>query len=193
MTTIGDFDGILDSLDRRMCAMHALWLEATADMDTEKTNHVERAGVLPIAFSLFHHANLQDITLIRLGGPAPVWNEEWANRMKLGVADHGKERTVDEMMHQRIGDYEAFRDYQRTVFETTETWLHAMDPDSLAEVIQTRPLPDFLANTFSARAAGDAGITRWDGIECWLFQHGMRHMGELEHARALVGLGGMTS
>ena len=32
-----------------------------------------------------------------------------------------------------------------------------------------------------------------DAIECWVFQHGIRHMGELEHARALVGLGGMTS
>ena len=26
-----------------------------------------------------------------------------------------------------------------------------------------------------------------------LIQHGLRHMGEIEHARALVGLNGMTS
>ena len=32
-----------------------------------------------------------------------------------------------------------------------------------------------------------------NGIECWLYQHGLRHMGEIDHARTLVGLGGMTS
>ena len=32
-----------------------------------------------------------------------------------------------------------------------------------------------------------------DGFECWLYQHGLRHMGEIELARGLVGLGGMTS
>lgn len=29
--------------------------------------------------------------------------------------------------------------------------------------------------------------------ECWTYQHGLRHMGEIELARGLVGLGGMTS
>jgi hypothetical protein len=30
----------------------------------------------------------------------------------MAINDHGKHRTVDEMIHQRIGDYEAFKDYQ---------------------------------------------------------------------------------
>ena len=47
--------------------------------------------------------------------------------------------------------------------------------------------------TYSARVGGDAGITRLDAMECWWYQHGLRHMGEIEHARALVGLQGMTS
>ncbi|MFF4753610.1 hypothetical protein ACWD5R_30005 [Streptomyces sp. NPDC002514] len=188
----GDFDSILNSLVRRMSAMHSLWLEASNDMDATKTNHVERDGVLPIAFSLFHQANLQDITLVRLGGPQPVWNEEWADRIRLGVPDHGKDRSVDEMMQQRIGNYEAFCEYQRTVFDTTETWLRSLEPESLGELVLSRPLPELFARTFSARVADSDGLTRWDAIECWLFQHGIRHMGELEHARALVGLGGMT-
>jgi hypothetical protein len=48
-------------------------------------------------------------------------------------------------------------------------------------------------NTFSARVAGPEGITVLDGVECWLYQHGLRHMGEIELARAFVGLQGMTS
>ena len=37
------------------------------------------------------------------------------------------------------------------------------------------------------------GITVLDGWECWIYQHGLRHMGEIELARGLVGLNGMTS
>jgi hypothetical protein len=32
-----------------------------------------------------------------------------------------------------------------------------------------------------------------DAVECWIYQHALRHMGEIEHARGLVGLHGMTS
>ena len=32
-----------------------------------------------------------------------------------------------------------------------------------------------------------------DATECWIYQHGLRHMGEIELARGLVGLQGMTS
>lgn len=173
--------------------MHSLWREATDDMDAAKANYVERPGILPIAFTLFHMAALEDRSLVKLADRSPLFSQEWADRMQLGVPDHGKERSVEEMMGQRIGDYGAFQDYQCEVFDKTEAWLNALDPGSLGEVLKTRPFDADLASTFSARAAGDRGITRWDGIECWVYQHGLRHMGELEHARALVGLGGMTS
>jgi hypothetical protein len=97
------------------------------------------------------------------------------------------------MMGQRIEDYEVFCDYQRQVFDKTEAYLADLDPDTLTDVVVTRPFPPQIASTYSARVAGEAGILRLDGIECWIYQHGLRHMGEIEHARALVGLGGMTS
>ena len=184
---------ILDSLRRRMAAMHSLWLDAVATMDLEQVNHVEREPVLPIAFSLFHLAQIEDGSVAMLGGPAPIYDEAAAERMGLAIADHGKHRTVDEMVHQRIGDYDAFRDYQRSVFEKTESWLATLVPGDLDEVVVRRPFPPQIASTYSARVAGEEGITRLDGIECWVYQHGLRHMGEIEHARALVGLEGMTS
>ena len=97
------------------------------------------------------------------------------------------------MIHQRIGDYEAFKEYQRTVFDRTEAYLADMDPADFTRVLIERPFPDVVASTYSARVAGPAGITVLDGFECWLYQHGLRHMGEIELARGLVGLGGMTS
>jgi hypothetical protein len=184
---------ILDSLQRRMATMHSLYYDAVATMGPEHVNHFEREGVLPIAFSLFHYTNMQDMTFVVLSGEAPVWNEDWQHRVQMAINDHGKERTVAEMVHQRIGDYEEFKQYQRAVFGRTEAWLAELDPSRFTEVLVPRPFPDVVANTYSARCAGPEGITLLDAIECWHYQHGLRHMGEIELARGLVGLGGMTS
>jgi hypothetical protein len=173
--------------------MHSLYDDAVSTMSAEQVNYVERQPVLPIAFSLFHQAQLEDNAVVMLGGPGPIWDQTWAERLGLAIEDHGKGRAVDEMVGQRIGDYEAFLEYQRNVFDMTEYWLDSLDPALLTRVVVTRPLPPQLASTFSARVAGEEGITVLDGIECWIYQHGLRHMGEIEHARALVGLEGMTS
>ncbi len=184
---------LLDSLQRRMRAMHSLYDQALGSMGVDDVNHVERAGVLPIAFSLFHYVNMQDASFMVISGEPPIWDAAWQTEVGVTIDDHGKHRTVDEMVDQRIGDLDAFTRYMRTVFDRTEAWLDQLDPALLTKVLVTRPFPDQIASTYSARVAGPAGITVLDALECWLYQHGLRHMGEIEHARALVGLGGMTS
>jgi hypothetical protein len=184
---------ILDSLQRRMAAMHSLYYQAVGSMDLEHVNHFEREGVLPIAFSLFHYTNMEDVCFMMITGEPPVWDASWQEKVQMSIDDHGKHRTVDEMVHQRIGDYEAFRSYQRTVFDRTEAWLADLDPSIFTKVLIERPFPEMVASTYSARVAGPEGITVLDATECWLYQHGLRHMGEIELARGLVGLGGMTS
>jgi len=184
---------LLSSLRRRMRAMHSLYEQAVETMDLNHVNHVAHEGVLPIAFSLFHFVHIEDGSSTMLGAGDFVWNEEWESRLGLSIPNHGKEKTVDEMVHQRIGDYDAYVAYQTAVFAKTENWLANLDPATLDDVIIARPLPEGVASTYSARVADERGITRLDGTECWIYQHGLRHMGEIEHARALVGLGGMTS
>lgn len=184
---------IQDSLVRRMKAMHSLYYQAVDTMDLEHVNHFERPGVLPIAFSLFHYTNMQDSTFMVLSGELPTWNEQWQSRVRMAIDDHGKEETVATMEDQRIGDYEAFKEYQRTVFSRTEAHLEAMDPADFTRVVIAPPFPEQVASTYSARVAGPDGITVLDAFECWHYQHGLRHMGEIELARGLVGLGGMTS
>ena len=191
-TTTMTFD-YLRSLQRRMRAMHSLYEDACATMTLEHVNHFERAGVLPIAFSLIHQLLIEDTTLPFAGGPAQLFNDEWATKMGLAIPDHGKHMTVDEMVHQRIGNYEAFLELQALVFAKTEGFLKDVDPASLGDIVVPAPYGPGVASTFSARVGGDLGISRSDAIECWIYQHGLRHMGEIELARALVGLGGMTS
>ena len=184
---------VLDSLQRRMKAMHSLYHQACDSMDLEHVNHFEREGVLPIAFSLFHIVNMIDASFMMMTGTMPIWNQEWQDRVEMSVNDHGKHRTVDEMVFQRIGNFEAFKEYMRAVFGRTEAWLETLDPAELDRVVIPRPFPPQIASTYSARVAGADGITLLDATECWIYQHGLRHMGEIELARGLVGLGGMTS
>lgn len=184
---------LVDSLRRRMAAMHSLYYQAVGSMDLEQVNHFEREGVLPIAFSLFHYTNMHDASFFALSGVPPIWGPAWQDKVQMAVDDHGKERTVEEMTRQRIGDYDAFAAYQRAVFERTEAHLATIAPRDVLRVVIARPFPDVIASTFSARCAGPEGVTVLDGFECWLYQHGLRHMGEIELARGLVGLGGMTS
>ncbi|MDA8276258.1 MAG: DinB family protein [Actinomycetota bacterium] len=184
---------ILDSLQRRMRALHSLYADALATMDLDQVNHFEREGVVPIAFSLFHIANMVDASFFLMTGEPPLWDEAWEARVKPAIADHGKHRTVEEMVHQRIGDYEAFEEYLHAVFDRVETWLAGLDPAELTRLVVPRPFPPQIASTYSARVAGEEGITLLDAVECWVYQHGLRHMGEIELARGLVGLGGMTS
>ena len=53
-------DMFVDSLRNRIRAMNTLWERAISDMTLEHVNHHERAGVLPIAFSLSHYIRAQD-------------------------------------------------------------------------------------------------------------------------------------
>lgn len=193
-TSTDTLDLLQDSLLRRMRTMHSLYYQAVGSMDLSHVNHFERSGVLPIAFSLFHYTNMQDVTFMFLSnGELPIWNDEWQSRVQMAINDHGKEETVENMEDQRIGDFEAFKEYQRTVFDRTEAYIEAMDPADFTRVLIAPPYPDQVASTYSARCAGPQGITVLDGFECWHYQHGLRHMGEIELARGLVGLGGMTS
>jgi hypothetical protein len=79
------------------------------------------------------------------------------------------------------------------VFARTEEWLATLEVEELDRMVIRRPFPPEVASTYSARVAGPDGITLLDATECWIYQHGLRHMGEIELARGLVGLGGMTS
>jgi hypothetical protein len=184
---------VLDSLRRRMRAMHSLYADALATMTLDHVNHFEREGVLPIAFSLFHYTNMQDVSFAVISGEPVLWDADWQARVRMAIDDHGKERPVSDMVRQRVGDYAAFGEYQRAVFGRTEAWLAGLDGARLNRVIVPRPLPPVVADTYSARVAGPDGITVLDALECWIYQHGLRHMGEIELARGLVGLGGMTS
>ncbi len=64
--------------------------------------------------------------------------------------------------------------------------------ESLSQVLMPK-LPPNMRNTYCALVIKDRPLRKLDVLECFVYQHGLRHMGEIEHGRALVGLQGMTS
>jgi len=184
---------VRESLARRMRTMFSLYYDAVDTMNLEQVNHVDQPGRLPIAFCLFHYANLHDGSFMLITGEPPIWNDEWNARVQPAIPAHGKDEPVEDMSKQQIGDYDGFKDYQRAVFSRTQAHLDLMDPGDLVRVVIPKPYPPQVAETYSARCAGDVGITVLDAFECWHYQHGLRHMGEIELARGFLGLSGMTA
>jgi hypothetical protein len=192
---MSDTEMLIPSLSGRIRAMNTIWQRAVEDMALEHVNHHERAGVLPIAFSLSHFMRAQDQSIsAAFLREQPIWNSGgWAEKVGVTVDFLGREETVEEMEQLRFGDFEAWKAFQTEVVARTDRALDLLTPELLAEVVFPQ-VPPNMANIFCAIVVGPGNpIRRLEVLECFVYQHGLRHMGEIEHGRALVGLGGMTS
>ncbi|MGE3074690.1 MAG: hypothetical protein AB7N24_01060 [Dehalococcoidia bacterium] len=188
-------DMFVASLRNRIRAMNTLWERAASDLTLEQVNHHERDGVLPMAFSFSHYIKAQDQSISRVFlREEQLWiTGGWAQKVGITVDALGREETVEEMQQLRFGDMDAWRAYQAEVIARTSKALEGITADTLAEVLMPQ-LPPNMANIFCAIVIGPgAPLRRLEVLECFVYQHGLRHMGEIEHGRALVGLQGMTS
>jgi len=177
---------------QRLRALHGLWDRGVADLTLDQVNHVERAGVLPIAFTLVHYvrgADAHALDLLDLEGL--LWDEHSAHFGFTGVIP-SRGTPMADAERVRIGDLGAWRTYQRAVFDRIEQGLENMTEQRLALPMFGGGRPESLKGGFLAAYVPEGTITRRHAIEAWLYQHGCRHLGELEHARALVGLGGLS-
>ena len=183
------------SLRNRIRAMNTLWERAVADMGLEQVNYQERSGVLPIAFSLSHFVRVQDLSISGpFLGERPLWETGgWAEKVGVTVDRLGREESVEEMERIRFADFDGWRSYQSAVIARTDRVLDIITEDVLAEVLLPQ-LPPNMQQVFCAIVIGpSAPVRKLEVLECFVYQHGLRHMGEMEHGRALVGLKGMTS
>lgn len=190
-----DAQPFVDSLRNRIRAMNILYERAASDLTLEQVNHHEREGVLPMAFSFSHYIRAQDQSISRLfHREEPLWDrEKWAAKVGATVDRLGREESVEEMEQLRFGDMDAWRSFQAQVIERTSAALDTLTPELLLEVVMAQ-LPPNMQNIFCAIVIGPgAPLRKLDVLECFVYQHGLRHMGEIEHGRALVGLQGMTS
>lgn len=185
----------VQSLRNRIRAMNNLYERAVSDMTLEQVNHHERSGVLPVAFSLCHFMRVQDQSISGpfLGRPT-LWDSQgWAAKVGVSVDRLGREESVEEMERMRFTDLDAWRAFRMAVTARTDEVLDTITEETLAQVLLPQ-LPPNMQQIFCAIVIGPgAPLRKLDVLECFVYQHGLRHMGEIEHGRALVGLRGMTS
>jgi len=179
-------------LARRMRPVHASWQEAVADLTLEQVNHHERSGVLPIAFSLMHLVNTEDFRGCEfLGDRTSLWEREcWADKVGNTVPAVFRGTPMDVAESLRFGDVDAWRAYQSAVFAQTDNLLLAMDDARWDEIVM-HEIPESQRRGFMYLLVGDGSGTLGDRLEVVLYHNGIRHLGELEHARALIGLHGV--
>lgn len=183
-----------ESLVSRVAAVHALWQQGVADLTVTQVNHFERAGILPIAFTLMHCVVGEDRNTARFleGGPL-LWDQEgWARRVGLVGEPPVRGTPMADAERVRLGDVDAWRGYQAAVFARTERAIAALPLGRFAEKAMDRPPADALKGSFLALIVPEGDPRISDVCEAYIFQHAVRHLGELEHARALVGLGGLS-
>jgi hypothetical protein len=178
------------SLLQRLDAATRLWDLLVADLTVEQVNHFERPGVLPIAFTLLHAIGGQDRSRAALLGGPVLW-EAHAARVGYTGQHPGRGTPMSVAEQIRLRDIDAWRAYQREVFAATRS---AIERASLAELGRHHAMPEKeFAGGFLALIVGSREKVRViDAVEAWVYQHAIRHAGELEHARALVGLGGVA-
>jgi hypothetical protein len=192
---MSDATMFVDSLRKRVRAMNILWERAISDITLDQFNHHEREGVLPMCFSFGHFMKAQDQSVSGVYlKEQPLWlTGGYAARTGISIDKLGREETVEEMQQLRFADLDAFREYQAQVIDRTNQALEMITPELLAEVVFPQ-LPPHMQNIFCGIVIGPGNpLRKLEILECFVYQHGLRHMGEVEHGRALVGLQGMTS
>jgi hypothetical protein len=183
-----------ERLRRRIAAMHRLWTESTADLTTEQVNYQERPGVLPISFSLLHYVQGEDRNVsLYLLDEEMLWEQrDWLHRIGGEIPGVRRGAPVAEAETARIGDLDAWRDYQAAVFARTESGIVARPPSRYNhEVFPELPEPLQLSFVGMVIEPGEP-VHLGELLDGFVYQHGVRHLGEIDHARSLLGLTGVS-
>jgi hypothetical protein len=183
-----------ERMNRRVRAMHALWTLSTKELTTEQINYKERDGVLPLAFSLLHYVIGEDrnISLYVLDEPILWETGGWAERIGGKPLHVPRGTPIGEAETASIGDAGTWRAYQSAVFARTEQELGTQKPECFEhQVFET--LPERLSASFVGLITPPGEpVLLGDLLDGFIYQHGIRHLGEMDHARSLVGLTGVN-
>ncbi len=177
---------------QRMAPAHRSWEQAVSELTLSQVNHQERSGVLPISFTLMHLVNTEDFRMCeRMTGQDPLWvTGEWAERVGVNVPAVFRGTPMEVAETLRFRDVDAWRAYQTATFAQTIQLLQDAPDDRWDEVFM-ESVPPAMHGGYLHLLVGDGPVTLGTYLEVVLYHHSLRHLGELEHARSLVGLTGV--
>ncbi|MCY4391926.1 MAG: DinB family protein [Chloroflexi bacterium] len=170
----------LEILRSGLTSMHGLLNQAVGDMTLEQLNYRPAEGGLSPFFSLWHYVRTEDniVNFIAQSRPT-VWLEGgYDQRFGLHRTSQGTGMPEEEAKAMLLNDLEGWREYQPAVWQATDDYLAEMSPD------------EFDTRTVTIKPLGEMSL--WQGLNGVCLSHGYRHAGEIEYARGILGLGGLT-
>ena len=170
----------LEILQRSLTSMHELLDKVTEGMTAEQLNYWPKEGGVSPFFSLWHYVRTEDNIINWVVQRQPtVWMQGgYDERLGLHRTSQGTGMTEAEARAVVLHDLAAWQEYQPRVWQATDAYLAAMDPAEFDSTrVTIKPLPE---------------MSLWDGLFGVCLSHGYRHVGEIEYARGIIGLGGLT-
>ncbi len=170
----------LDILRRGLHGMHGMLDKAVEGMTAEQFNfRLAEGGVSPF-FSLWHYVRTEDnIVNFVIQRKNTVWLDGgYDQAFGLPRTAQGTGMTADEANAVQLQDVSKWLEYQRRVWQATDQYLEAMSPE------------EFDQRRVTIKPVGEMSL--WDGLNGMCLSHGYRHVGEIEYARGIQGLGGLT-
>lgn len=177
---------------KKMVAAHNSWEKAVSDLTLEHVNHHERSGVLPISFTLMHLVNTEDFRMCeRITGQDPLWvTGGWAERVGVNVPAVFRGTPLEIAETLRFANIDAWRLYQSATFAQTQQLLTDANAERWEETFLDA-VPPAMYGGYLHLLVGEGPVSLGNYLEVVLYHHSLRHLGELEHARSLVGLTGV--
>ncbi len=170
----------LDILRDGLRGMHGMLDKATSDMTADHLNFRPIEGGIRPFFSLWHYVRTEDniVNYVAQGRPTIWLDGKYDEAFALHRTAQGTGMTDAQAEQIRIHDVERWREYQGKVWAATAAYLDALKPEDMeSRRVTIKPLGE---------------MSLWAGLNGMCLSHGYRHVGEIEYARGIIGLGGLT-
>ncbi len=169
----------LEVIQQGLDGLHGMLDHAVTDMTAEQWNARPAGAGVSAFFSLWHYVRTEDNIVNWVAQRQPtVWlNGEWDQHFGLHRTSQGTGMTKAEADAVLLNDVDGWLRYQQQVWAATREWVGSLSADDLDAEIVIKPTPP---------------MSIWGALTGMLLFHGFRHVGEIEHARGLLGLGGLT-
>ncbi len=170
----------LEILQTSMDSMHGMLDKVIADMSLEQLNFRPQEGGVSPFFSLWHYVRTEDNIINWVIHRQPtVWMEGgFDETLGLHRTSQGTGMTETEANAVILRNLDVWKEYQPKVWQRTAEYLRSMNPEEFeARRVTIKPVPE---------------MSLWNGLFGMCLSHGYRHIGEIEYARGVIGLGGLT-
>ena len=166
----------LEVLQSGLATLHRMLDETASDMTLEQLNRKGSDGGVSPFFSLWHYVRTEDnIVNFVIQRKPTVWIEgEFDTQLGLHRTAQGTGMTPEEASELSLINLELWREYQHDVWDASVKYFSTVTNAELhSKTVTIKPLPE---------------MSLYNGLFNVCLNHGLRHVGEIEYVRGILGL-----